>query len=390
MDKKILIVDDSKALRTMIAEYLAPFGVRIFEADNGEQGLGLARTDVPDLILLDYHMPVMDGFHALVELKADPALQVIPVVMLAPETEKETVMKLMNAGLTDCIPKPFTREVLLQKINAVLGLYSGHRAPPEPAAANSARQAVAKPEKPVILAIDGKEHILSLLREYLGEQFRTITAQSGRAALAAIARAPFDYMFLDLGLPDMNGFEIYEIYLTNGRNEPSPHKVVAMTQRSAHLEIDQALSLGIGTLLYKPFTRNDVANAANILVFRAARRKKGYLTVKGNLGILKCPPENSPKFHAFASALAFDIISEIDAMANEGMKQLIIRVGDGFLSNLGVTRSFIDLVERAQLLSISVRLVADSPQARSALKQFAETAGIPADSSLQCALNSVS
>ena len=123
MKKKVLTIDDSKTLRMLIGKHLAPFGVEMLQAENGERGISLARETVPDVILLDYNMPILDGYHTLIELKTDPALKPIPVIMLTTETVKETVIKLLKLGLKDYIAKPFTRDVLLQKLNPILGLY---------------------------------------------------------------------------------------------------------------------------------------------------------------------------------------------------------------------------------------------------------------------------
>src|SRR5512136_1275770 len=131
MGKTVLTIDDSKTVRTVISKHLAPFSVGMLEAENGEQGVECARKGSPDLILLDYNMPVMDGYHTLVELKTDPSLKSIPVVMVTTETSKETVVKLLRLGLTDYIAKPFTRELLLEKVNAIVGLYNGDQPPPD-------------------------------------------------------------------------------------------------------------------------------------------------------------------------------------------------------------------------------------------------------------------
>src|SRR5512136_905563 len=131
MAKKVLTIDDSKTLRTIVAKHLSAFSIKMLEAENGEEGLARAREGSPDVILLDYNMPVMDGYHTLVELKTDPALKSIPVVMVTTETAKETVIKLLRLGLTDYIAKPFTRELLLEKVNAIVGLYNGDQPPPD-------------------------------------------------------------------------------------------------------------------------------------------------------------------------------------------------------------------------------------------------------------------
>ena len=76
-------------------------------------------------------------------------------------------------------------------------------------------------------------------------------------------------------------------------------------------------------------------------------------------------------------------------MAEEGLNQLVIKVGEGFLSDLNLTRKFVDMVEHTLRLSLNVRLVAESEQAREALKQFEETASLPTDASLEFALNTI-
>jgi len=133
MGKTVLTVDDSKVLRMIVARHLKPFGIETIEADNGQTGLTQAKQNIPDLILLDYNMPVMDGHRTLEHLKADPILRSIPVVMLTTETGSETVVKLIKLGLKDYLAKPFSREDLLKKLNALLHLYEGEEVPAESA-----------------------------------------------------------------------------------------------------------------------------------------------------------------------------------------------------------------------------------------------------------------
>ena len=392
MNKKVLAIDDSKTLRMIIGKHLTPFGVDLLQAENGEQGIARAREASPDVILLDYNMPVLDGYHTLIELKTDPALKAIPVVMLTTETVKETVIKLVKLGLKDYIAKPFTREVLLQKLNPILGLYDGSSVPPEIPIQASAPDSVAAPAKQTILAIDDKANLLEQLKMFLGERFYFINAESGKAAINAVEQKRFDYIFLDLSLPDMSGFDVLDAYLRSNRNGASIRKVVAMTLRTAQSDIDRAISNGIPYLLYKPFSKEEVLDVAdNIASQQKEDPKKGqrFLTSKGKVRILECPGEKSSRFRSITGALASDIVHELDDMAEEGLSRLVIKIGDGFLSDLSVTRKFVDLVDHAIRLSLEVRLVADSDQALSALKQFAETASIPTDTTLECALKAI-
>jgi two-component system cell cycle response regulator len=385
MSKKVLTIDDSKTVRMIVARHLSPFGILTIDAENGEVGIARARESSPNVILLDYNMPVMNGYHTLVELRSDPDLKRIPVVMLTTETVKETVIKLMKLGLKDYIAKPFTREILLQKLNPILSLYDGREVPPETA---TAVVEAPPPGRPIILAIDDKENILTLLKEYTGGQFHVIAVGTGSTAVAAMSRNQFDFMFLDLSMPDMNWPDIYSSYLSIKKSFASPKKVVAMSLRTARADINRAMGMGIQEILYKPFTREDVSGAVTRLMSRQAdsMNKGKLLGNNGDVRILDCPGDKDPKYSIVAGALGSDVLKEIDAMAEEGLSKLVIRLGDGFLSDMGMTRKFINLIDHANKLSLSIRLVAESQQARSILKQFIETADLPIETSVNCAL----
>jgi CheY-like chemotaxis protein/anti-anti-sigma regulatory factor len=122
MGAKILTVDDSKMIRTLVGRALKPFDVRIVEAEDGAKGLEAARSERPDLILLDVAMPVMDGLEALRHLKKDPALKSIPVIMLTAEASRERVLDIIREGANYYILKPFDREALLAQVGKMIPL----------------------------------------------------------------------------------------------------------------------------------------------------------------------------------------------------------------------------------------------------------------------------
>jgi two-component system, cell cycle response regulator len=397
MGKKVLTVDDSKTLRMIVGKHLRPMGVSVLEAENGEVGIAVAKQETPDLILLDYNMPVLDGYHTLAELKSDPSTKGIPVIMLTTETVKETVVKLIKLGLKDYIAKPFTRDMLLAKVNPVLALYEGPNPPPEPtgseakAAAATAPAAAAAPTKPSILVVDDKESILKMVSEHLAENYRVICAESGTAALQIMSREHFDYMFLDLSMPDMSGFDVFESYKKIKKHAASSRKVVAMTLRTAVADINQAKALGIREILYKPFTKDDVLCAADSVSARVPEGESvlnggRFLGVHGDVRVLTCPAERHPEFKLVASALGSEIIKEIDDMAEEGHSKLVIRMNASLLSDFVITRKFISLLSHLESLSVKVRLVAETDELRDRLKQYAETAQLPTDTSLEFAI----
>ena len=87
MSPKILSVDDSKAVRKLLARMFRPFDCELCEAANGEEGLAVAAREMPDLIILDYNMPVMDGVSMLRRLRENADLRRTPVIMLTAEFE---------------------------------------------------------------------------------------------------------------------------------------------------------------------------------------------------------------------------------------------------------------------------------------------------------------
>lgn len=107
----ILVVDDDPVLTLLIGGILAQTG-KIFTARSGAEGLEMARSTVPDLILLDVQMPGQDGFDVISELKMDPALRHIPVIFITGEVIPEIESHCLEAGGADYIAKPVTPRVL--------------------------------------------------------------------------------------------------------------------------------------------------------------------------------------------------------------------------------------------------------------------------------------
>lgn len=119
---KILSVDDSKTIRMIVGRSLKNYDCVLCEAANGEEGLAVAASEKPDLIILDITMPVMDGVTMLTKLREDPALKAIPVVMLTAESGRENVAHLARLGVRDYLVKPFKEEQLIEKISRIVPL----------------------------------------------------------------------------------------------------------------------------------------------------------------------------------------------------------------------------------------------------------------------------
>ena len=122
MSYKILSVDDSKAVRMIIKRAFGPFDCTICEASNGEEGLVVAGSERPDLILLDITMPQMDGVTMLTALKQSPDLAGIPVIMLTAEHGQVNVTNIIGLGAHDYLVKPFKDQQIVEKVTHVVPL----------------------------------------------------------------------------------------------------------------------------------------------------------------------------------------------------------------------------------------------------------------------------
>lgn len=122
MTPKILSVDDSKTIRLLLMRLFRPFQCEVLEAENGEQGLAVVARERPDLVLLDYNMPVMDGLTMLRRLRAEEASRRLPVILLTAEAGCDNIAAIARLGVRDYVAKPFQDADLLAKVARILPL----------------------------------------------------------------------------------------------------------------------------------------------------------------------------------------------------------------------------------------------------------------------------
>lgn len=222
---QVLVIDDEETVRDLMRRFLVREGFDVVTAKNGEEGLVLARRLRPSLITLDVMMPVRDGWSVLQELKSDPALAEIPVVMLTILDEKNKGYAL---GAAEYMTKPIDRA----QLRAVLARYWREG-----------------PARRVLIVEDDADTRRWLDRALAGEGWRVSEAENGRAALARIAEERPDLILLDLMMPEMDGFE----FLAELRRDPALHDVPVIVVTAAELSEDdhRRLNGGVERVLQK-------------------------------------------------------------------------------------------------------------------------------------------
>lgn len=117
---RILIIDDSPTEIFVLTRLLEESGYQVFSANSGEEGLAKARTENPDLILMDVIMPGMNGFQATRRLSKDPKTAEIPVIMVTTKDQETDRIWGLRQGARDYVVKPPSKAELLTKISTVL------------------------------------------------------------------------------------------------------------------------------------------------------------------------------------------------------------------------------------------------------------------------------
>ena len=117
--KRVLVVDDSATERFFLSNLLRKSGYEVITADSGEQGVALAKSELPDLVLMDVVMPGLNGFQATRQLSRDPSTQNIPVIMCTTKGLETDRVWGMRQGAVDYLVKPVVAEDLLGMIIAL-------------------------------------------------------------------------------------------------------------------------------------------------------------------------------------------------------------------------------------------------------------------------------
>ena len=121
MMTKALVVDDSKTIRIILGRILKELGYEVCEAGNGKEALKVMESQkaAVNLVLADWNMPEMNGLELLKQLRQDPALASLKIIMVTTETEIDHMVSALEAGANEYVMKPFTKEILREKLELV-------------------------------------------------------------------------------------------------------------------------------------------------------------------------------------------------------------------------------------------------------------------------------
>jgi len=127
MKSLILVVEDDETTRDLVQTQLTFLGYRVTTAKNGAEAVAKAIAELPDLIVMDIQMPVMDGLQAASQIRKEPTTQVIPILAATAKTMSGDKQKCLDSGCNDYIAKPFTHKQLQIAVEKLLSKPSNER-----------------------------------------------------------------------------------------------------------------------------------------------------------------------------------------------------------------------------------------------------------------------
>ena len=337
---KILSVDDSRMIHTLIGKGFNGYDVQLVFASNGQEGLEVAAREMPDVILLDVTMPVMDGIECLGKLKADPALKDIPVIMLTAEAGKENVLKIAKMGVRDYIVKPFSEAGIIDRVSRLVDLKpKGGAAAPTPPAAAAAPVAPAaqasgpKKQKSVteaikVLIVEEYPAIIESINKAVCKLgWSVVGSASPTEALPHVAATvppndTPDVILISLAFPNKAALSFYASVRANPVLKNVP--VMGLCVKTATFEQNDAKETGFAGSITKPLDLGELPdrlvramNIDNTPLFYSSDDDVQIVTISQNLsevGSVDLVRYSRPKLSGFVNAGYAKLIMDLSGV----------------------------------------------------------------------------
>jgi len=353
MPLKLMTVDDSRTIRRIVTTYakeLAP-DVAIMEAANGQECIDKCKEELPDLIVLDVNMPVMNGEECLQNLRADERTKNIAVVMLTTESEKQLVVRLLQSGVQQFIIKPFEKDEFVKKVGGVIKKL--------PEGKGETTGVEETPEGDYIIVLEDKENIANTIKEAASGVFEVIVTNDPGIALGHLKKKAPEIVLANLAMSEADGFDMF----MQMRKVPDRQDVryVGMCLKTAQEQINRARGTGYVEVLTKPFTAEEVKS-----VLTSSGKASIKTETEGDVYVIR---GEGGKFQTVIPL----ILKGIDAAAEEGFLKVMIDLTKMAESDLSDVSLWGTIAEKTDGLGISASYLSPSLEVVDKLKGLVDT-----------------
>jgi two-component system cell cycle response regulator len=290
---RLLLVEDEQVNRDLFRRRLERKGYVVVSAENGLSAVARAKSEQPDLVLMDLALPDLDGWEATRRIKADPATAAIPVLALSAHATAEARERAMAVGCEEFETKPVNWDVLFKKIEEALARAKNRTKPrralpppsdevdlgaalnPDPGAATDvirkprpvpddpstaklqplpgpkAEDLCAVEPKRILVVEDNDANRAMLCRRLNKHGYLTTEAADGRQALDAVAKERFDLVLCDIMMPVVDGFAVLRAMKADAERAAIPIIMVSAVDEMA--SVVRCIEMGAEDYLQKPY-----------------------------------------------------------------------------------------------------------------------------------------
>jgi CheY-like chemotaxis protein/HPt (histidine-containing phosphotransfer) domain-containing protein len=264
-NRRVLVIDDNETSRTSLQHVLAAWGLDQRLAATAEEALGLVRADATrgrafEVVIVDLNMPGMDGLMFARALKADPRIANTHLIMLTTLDRRDDLESFRDAGVDDYLIKPIKQQALSACLNGVFssaavprtivsGLVEINR--DKPAEIGPAPEAVVMPKLRILIAEDNPVNQKVALHQLQKLGFEADAVDNGRLVLEALERTPYDLIFMDCQMPELDGYAAtQEIRRREGKTKHT--WIVAVTAHTLQGDREKCFAAGMDDYVSKP------------------------------------------------------------------------------------------------------------------------------------------
>jgi two-component system cell cycle response regulator len=265
MSARVLVVDDILPNVKLLEAKLAGEYYDVLTATSGKEALEKVANDSPDIVLLDVMMPEMDGFEVCRQIKSNPAVAHIPVVMVTALTDAADRIKGLEAGADDFLSKPLNDTALMARVRSLVRLKMTvdewkvrENTANQLGVVEGSANAMSEPvENARILVIEDQSYDAEKFALALKEDNDiVITAQSGMEALDRLKEADYDLLAVSLNLKNEDGLRLCSHLRSSERTRSVPILMIATEDDMAR--VAQGLEMGAHDYIHRPIDANEL------------------------------------------------------------------------------------------------------------------------------------
>ena len=281
--KSVLIVDDNATSRRVLQEIVTNWGMDAAVAPGGRAALRLVEANgVPEIILLDLNMPVLDGFDVASQLRETRSKDDLKVILLTSAPQADVEERSRRVGISRRIMKPFVEADLYRAVADALS--GGEDDEPESPLTEGSddfeigRTIESRPSGGHLNVLLAEDNVINQkVATYMlkSESYHVTIAADGHQAVEACGREDFDLILMDINMPEMNGLEATQAIRENEKGSGKYTPIIAMTARALDEDRTDCIEAGMDGYISKPFRRDVLRTEVDRVLEAASSEKSG-------------------------------------------------------------------------------------------------------------------